>query len=169
MAQSRLTIRGGDRTIDGREHVVDVMCVVCARIDQAGPSRGALPKCSGARFTRRMTPRRNDRDSEPHDVLAERLRTRVLQTGTISAELREGAVAAGAGQAAGIPPEYDALARQIGEASYRVTDAQVEAARRAAGSDRAAFEVVLSASIGAGLRRWDAALRAIEGAADASA
>ena len=115
-----------------------------------------------------MKTHRSDHTQETHDVLAARLRARVLKTGIVPIAEREGALAAGAGLPAGIPPEHDSLARQIGAASYRVTDAQVEAVRRAAGSERAAFEVVLSASIGAGLRRWDAAVRAIEGAADAS-
>jgi hypothetical protein len=64
---------------------------------------------------------------------------------------------------------YDSLARQIGEASSRVTDAEVDAVRRATGSDKAAFEIVMSACIGAGLTRWDAATRAIEQATDAPA
>ena len=75
-------------------------------------------------------------------------------------------------RAAGGPPiaePYEALARQIGEASYAVTDAQVDAVRAATGSDKAAFEVVMSACVGAGLARWDAAVRALEEATDASA
>ncbi|MFJ1767363.1 hypothetical protein ACIOD2_44020 [Amycolatopsis sp. NPDC088138] len=89
-------------------------------------------------------------------------------TGVTEAALRT-AVAA---RAAGGPPvaePYDELARQIGEASYRVTDAEVAAVRQAAGSDKAAFEVVMSACIGAGLARWDTAVRVIEEATDAPA
>jgi hypothetical protein len=48
-----------------------------------------------------------------------------------------------------------------------VTDDQVSAVRQATGSDRAAFEIVLSAAVGAGLRRWDAAMRALKDAPDA--
>jgi hypothetical protein len=75
-------------------------------------------------------------------------------------------------RAAGGPPTdepYDTLARQIGKASYQVTDAEVDAVRQAIGSDKAAFEIVMSACIGAGLTRWDAAARAIEEATDAPA
>ncbi len=75
---------------------------------------------------------------------------------------------AGAGGDASLPEPYAALTRTIGERSYRVTDAQVGAVRSAAGTDRAAFEVIMSASIGAGLRRWDAAMAALEEAEDAS-
>jgi hypothetical protein len=63
---------------------------------------------------------------------------------------------------------YGLLARTIASASYRVTDAQVAAVRQAAGSDKAAFEVVMSASVGAGLARWYAAARAIREATDAT-
>jgi hypothetical protein len=54
------------------------------------------------------------------------------------------------------------LARLVDEASYRVTDEDVAAALRSAGSEKAAFELIFSAAAGAGLRRWDAALRAID-------
>ncbi|MFJ4165811.1 hypothetical protein ACIPY5_09655 [Microbacterium sp. NPDC089698] len=46
---------------------------------------------------------------------------------------------------------YAELARTVGEASYGVTDEQVAAARRQAGSDRGAFEVVMAAGVGAAL------------------
>lgn len=54
------------------------------------------------------------------------------------------------------------------EASCDVTAAQVDAVRAVVGSDRAAFEVIMAASIGPGLNRWDAATRAIEEADDAA-
>jgi hypothetical protein len=44
----------------------------------------------------------------------------------------------------------------------------VAAVRASRGSEVAAFELIMSASIGAGLRRWDAAARVIEEASDAS-
>ena len=81
--------------------------------------------------------------------------------------LRAGVLA----RAAGGPPvaePYDDLARQIGEAAHRVTDAQVAAVLHAAGSDKSAFEIVMSACIGAGLVRWDAGVRAIQEARDAA-
>ncbi|WP_344756256.1 hypothetical protein [Leifsonella bigeumensis] len=103
-----------------------------------------------------------------HSVLADRLRRRVVETGVISAELREGAMHAGGAEHDDLGAPYDVLARTIGTASYRVTDAQVGAVREAAESDQAAFEIVMSASVGAGLKRWDAAARAIREAADAA-
>lgn len=107
--------------------------------------------------------------TDSHRHRAETLRTAMAgDTGITEATLRTAAAA----RAAGGPPiaePYDDLARQIGEASYRVTDAEVDAVRRATGSDKAAFEIVMSACIGAGLTRWDAAVRAIAEATDAPA
>jgi hypothetical protein len=104
-----------------------------------------------------------------HRDRAEALRAAVAgDTGVTEASLRNAMSA----RAAGGPPAdepYDHLARQIGEASFRVTDAEVDAVRQATGSDKATFELVMSACIGAGLARWDAAGRAIEEATDASA
>lgn len=72
--------------------------------------------------------------------------------------------------AGGVPvaEPYDDLARQIGEAADRVADAQVAAVRDATGSDKRAFEIVMTACIGAGLVRWDAAVRATQEAGDAA-
>lgn len=102
-----------------------------------------------------------------HQGWRELLGRKVAELGVTGPQLRAGAMARGAGGSSPFAEPYDALAVQIGEASYRVTDAQVEAVRLAAGSDKAAFEVVFAASVGAGLARWDEALRAIEGIDDA--
>ncbi len=104
-----------------------------------------------------------------HQNRRESLAKKVAELGVSEPQLRAGVMARGAGGASPVAEPYDALARQIGEASYRVTDAQVEAVRLGAGSDKAAFEVVFAASVGAGLARWDAAYSAIEGLDDAPA
>lgn len=106
-------------------------------------------------------------DIESHSLFAERVRESVGAGGLTAPEVRLGAMNRGAGGPA-IAEPYDALARQIGEAAYRVTDAQVAAVREAAGTDKGAFEIILSASLGAGLVRWDAVLRAIGEATDAT-
>jgi hypothetical protein len=104
-----------------------------------------------------------------HQDHAEALRAAMAgDTGVTETSLRT----ATAARATGGPPigePYDNLVRQIGDASYRVTDAEVDAVRKVTGSDNAAFEIVMSACIGAGLTRWDAAARAIEEATDAPA
>ena len=98
-----------------------------------------------------------------HQDYAAALRARAVETGTAEPELRllalDGKVA---------PAPYSELIRQIRHDSSRVTDSQVDAVRVAAGSEKAAFELVLASAIGAGLERWEAAVDAIREAADAS-
>lgn len=102
-----------------------------------------------------------------HREHAEALRAAMSgDAGRTEAALRTATAARAAGGPA-VDEPYDTLAERIGAASYRVTDAEVAAVRQATGSDRAAFEIVLSACVGAGLARWDAAVRAIEEAGDA--
>ena len=106
---------------------------------------------------------------DSHHHRAATLRTAMAGGTAITEAALRTAVAA---RAAGGPPiaePYDELARQIGDASYRVTDAEVDAVRQATGSDKAAFEIVMSACVGAGLARWDTAARVIEEATDAPA
>lgn len=106
---------------------------------------------------------------ERHRARAESVRAAIgVGSGVTPASLRKQVAARAAGGAA-VDEPYDALAKQIGEAAHSVTDAQVAAVRAEAGSDRGAFEIVMSASVGAGLRRWDAATAAIETVNDASA
>lgn len=95
-----------------------------------------------------------------HAQLAGDLRSRVERSGTLERNLRLSILARGAGGPA-VPEPYDSLAHQIAEDSFRVTDAQVAAVLHATGSEGNTFEVVLTAAIGAGLRRWDAAENAI--------
>ena len=103
-----------------------------------------------------------------HLELAERLRSQARADGAGAPGVNSGAVDAGAGRPSVLTEPLRTLAEQVGCASFRVTDAQVDAVRDAAGSDQAAFEIVMAASVGAGLRRWDAAMRAIEEAGDAA-
>jgi hypothetical protein len=81
---------------------------------------------------------------DSHRHRAETLRTALAgDTGITERTLRI-AVAARAADGPPIAEPYDDLARQIGEVSYRVTDAAVDAVRQATGSDKAAFEIVMS-------------------------
>lgn len=106
---------------------------------------------------------------EKHRRHAAAVRTAVTgPAGATDAALRAEVLARASGGPE-IPDPYDALARQISEAADRVTDAQVSAVRGATGSDLAAFEIVMAASIGPGLARWDAAIHAIEETPDAPA
>ncbi|HEY6980506.1 hypothetical protein [Reyranella sp.] len=102
-----------------------------------------------------------------HGALAEALRRRVLEgSGETDANLRRKV----AERAAGGPPvdaAYDDLALQIATAANRVTDPQVAAAVRAAGSEKAAFEIIAAAAVGAGLLRWQLGISVVEEAANA--
>lgn len=108
-------------------------------------------------------------NSSDHSSFAERLRRRALHESAETEPLLRQRVAA---RAAGGPPieaPFDDLARQIGDAAYCTTDAQVKIVRDATGSDKAAFEIVATAAIGAGLLRWERAVKALEEADNAPA
>jgi hypothetical protein len=64
---------------------------------------------------------------------------------------------------------YDDLARQIGESAAGVTDEQVASMLRATGGEKAAFEVIVAAALGAGLLRWRQGIKALDEVADAPA
>jgi hypothetical protein len=64
---------------------------------------------------------------------------------------------------------YDALVSGISEGGHRVTDAQVNSVVQASGSEKAAFEIIAAAAMGAGLMRWRLALKALDEVRDASA
>jgi hypothetical protein len=104
-----------------------------------------------------------------HRALAEALRRRVLEgPGETSPELRlASAERAGGGPVAQAP--YDDLARQIGEAAHRVTDAQVSSVLEATGSEKAAFEIIVAAALGAGLSRWQQAIKVLDEVTNAPA
>jgi len=102
-----------------------------------------------------------------HREHAQRLRDRVVAAGVMDRRLRRAALERDSGGSS-LPEPYEALVRQIGLDSARVTDAQVNAVREAAGTEKAAFELVFAAAVGAGLRRWDAAERVITEAEDAA-
>jgi len=70
-------------------------------------------------------------------------------------------------RATGGPPlisPYDELARQIGEAAYKVTDEQMAKVVEQTGSEKAAFELMMAAALGAGLHRFWRGLGVLEAA-----
>jgi hypothetical protein len=104
-----------------------------------------------------------------HTALAQALRARVIDgPGESDRALRQAAAERAAGGPAMAEP-YDALARDIGEAAYRVTDAQISSVLQAAGSEKAAFEIIAASAAGAALLRWRQAIKALSEAKDATA
>jgi hypothetical protein len=103
-----------------------------------------------------------------HRALCEALRRRVLEgPGETPPALRQASAERAAGGPAAETP-CDDLARQIGEAAHRVTDAQVSSVLAATGSEKATFEVIAAAAVGAGLFRWHRGIKALQEATDAS-
>ena len=104
-----------------------------------------------------------------HHSFAEILRAKVLEgPGETDPTLRQRMAA----RASGGPPietPYDDLARQIGEAACRTTDAQVASVLAVASSEKEAVELIAAAATGAGLLRWQQAIRALEATGDAPA
>jgi hypothetical protein len=103
-----------------------------------------------------------------HRALAETLRRRVLEgPGETRLALRQASAERAAGGPAAETP-YDELVRQIGEAAHGVTDTQVSDALAVAGNEKAVFEIIAAAAVGAGLFRWRQAIKVLEEASDAS-
>lgn len=102
-------------------------------------------------------------------TFAETLKRRVLEgPGETDATLRQ-RVAARAAGGPSIETPYEDLARQIGEAASRTTNAQVASVLTATGSEKATFELIAAAATGAGLLRWQQAIKAVAGTGDAPA
>ena len=87
-------------------------------------------------------------DRTDHAALAARLEQRVFhEPADTPADLRRSMGERASGGPA-IAPPYDEIARQIGEAAYRVTDAQVATLRTKTGTERATFELIAAAAVG---------------------
>jgi hypothetical protein len=103
-----------------------------------------------------------------HAAMATALRVRAATApGQVDANLRKAAIERANGGPA-LPKPYETLVTHVVEASYKVTDAEVAAVRQASGSDKAAFEVIMAAAIGAAMVRFDRAMQALQGASNAS-
>jgi hypothetical protein len=103
-----------------------------------------------------------------HRALAEALRRRVLEgPGETSSGLRQASAKRAAGGPA-VEAPFDELARQIGEAAHRVTDAQVSSVLTAMRTEKATFEIIAAAALGAGLLRWERAMKVLDEVTNAS-
>jgi hypothetical protein len=109
------------------------------------------------------------RSRPDHRALAEALRRRVLDGPGMTDQAVRHAAAERATGGPAIEAPYDDLARQIGEGAAGVTDEQVASVLRATGSEKAAFEIIAAAALGAGLFRWQQGIKALDEASDAPA
>ena len=97
-----------------------------------------------------------------HYLMAETLRQRIFEgPGITNSSLRQ-AVGKRAIGGAPIEAPYNEIALLIGEASYKITDTQVIDVIKKAGSDKAAFEIIVSAAVSAGLYRWGIATKVLK-------
>ena len=104
-----------------------------------------------------------------HYALADALRRRVLDgPGETDRALRQATAERAAGGPA-VKAPFDDLARQIGAYAAGVTDEQVASVVQATGSEKAAFELIAAAALGAGLLRWRQGIKVLSEAADAPA
>ena len=119
---------------------------------------GAFDKAAAMMLKRGYNARMGAHPAHPdHQVMAETLRKAVLEgPGVVTAELRQ-AIAKRAGGGPVIDEPYDDLAKKIDECAYKVTDDQVKVLVQKTGSEKAAYEVIVTAAMGAGLRQWDKA------------
>jgi uncharacterized peroxidase-related enzyme len=108
-------------------------------------------------FGKKGVPERPD-----HNSMAKMLRERILEgQGVTNSSLRQ-AVGKRAIGGAPIEEPYNEMALRIGEAAYNVTNEQVTNVIKKAGSDKAAFELMVSAAVSTGLYRWDKANKILE-------
>jgi uncharacterized peroxidase-related enzyme len=111
----------------------------------------------GYAFGKGKTPAHPD-----HRALADAVRRRTLEgPGETDADLRQAMAERSAGGAS-LEAPYDELARQIGEAAYKVTDEQVAKVVEETGGERAAYELIVASALGAGLHRWQRGIKILE-------
>lgn len=90
-----------------------------------------------------------------HPALAGELRSCTLEgPGLTEPGLRQAMAKRASGGPALTEPVYDNLALQIGQSAYKVTDEQVEKVIHKTGNEKAAFELMTAAAVGAGLYLW---------------
>ncbi len=98
-----------------------------------------------------------------HQALAEVLRQRVLEgPGITDIALRQAMAKRATGGPAAGDAAYNDLALQIGHAAYKVTDEQVKKVFRKTGNEKAAFELIVAAAVGAGFYRWQKGINVLE-------
>lgn len=103
--------------------------------------------------------------ADRHRPKVDALRDRILKgPGHLDSSIRLAAAEGGK-----LPPELESYVGKIADRSYAITDSDVESLRRDGYTEDQIFELTLSSALGAGLRRLDIGLLALErGAAGAA-
>jgi hypothetical protein len=97
--------------------------------------------------------------TDPHAALRDRVLKSVLEGAAETGTSVRKAAASGTGAAADLQPLIDKIHRH----AYKVTDDDIARAQAKYGDD-AIFEIVVSAALGASLKRLDAGLKALNDA-----
>ena len=86
------------------------------------------------------------------------LRGRVLQgPGVVDVATR-----AAAFEGVGVPDELASYVEKVVKHAYKVTDSDIERLRAAGYSEDAIFEITVAAALGAGVRRYEAGVKAMQ-------
>ena len=96
-----------------------------------------------------------------HGFFADALRRRIFEGPGVSDTLLRQKMGQRATGGPSIEQPYGDLALKIGEGAYKVTNEQVTQLVKATGSEKAAFELITAAAVGAGLYRWKVGLRVL--------
>jgi hypothetical protein len=99
--------------------------------------------------------------SDPHATLRDRVLERVLHGPGHS----DAAIRSAAAEGVGLPGDLGVLISKVHTHAHRVTDEDVARVQAAYGDDRA-FEIIVSAALGASRRRLSSGLQALEDACD---
>lgn len=99
-----------------------------------------------------------------HQAMAEALRKCILEGyGKTDKTLRQ-AIAKRANDGPPLEPPYDELVLLVNNASYKVTDELIETVVKKAGSEKAAFELIVTTAVTAGLYRWEKGMKVLKAA-----
>ena len=86
------------------------------------------------------------------------LRARVVDgPGVVDSSIRAAAFAG-----TGLPDDISAYVDKVVHHAYKVTDADVDGLKAAGYSEDAVFEITVAAAVGAGVRRYEAGVNAME-------
>lgn len=90
-----------------------------------------------------------------HQAFAEALRKRIFENPGVTKPALRQAVAKRTTGSSPMEEPYDELASMMGNASYKMTDELIKKVVAKSGSEKAAFELIVTAAVASGLSVWD--------------